>query len=266
MGLPVSDGYAARLGQAADHTDALALDLHVARVDRRHGRVRWLETDPVLLLEIALQGGRAVVEERDDDVTVTRDALRLDDDVIAVLDVVIDHRFAPNAQHERVVLRAELGRQRHRLALVLVREDTATGGDLAIERGLDQGLRGPDHPREAQRARARRLLLEFAGLFELREVVVDGRGRGEPDGLRDLAHARRIPVLGGVRADEREDALSPLLILFRHAARLYRTHVRSVKRPLSSPPCPSTAPRCAIPRSITRSGRCGRSSSRSWHW
>src|SRR5205085_2274090 len=82
------------------------------------------ETDAVLLAEIALQRRATVLEQRDDDVAVTCGALRLHDDVIAVVDVVLDHRLAADAQHERVLATSgHLAGDRHVLIPVLVRVD-----------------------------------------------------------------------------------------------------------------------------------------------
>ena len=46
---------------------------------------------------------------------------------------------------------------------------------------------------------------------------MDRRRRGEPDGLGDLAHRRGVAPLRAAVADEFEDPLRALLVLFRHA-------------------------------------------------
>src|SRR5207253_4987207 len=94
--------FLAMLGEAANDSDDLALDLDVTRVDRLHLAVGRLQADPVLLTEEPLQRRAAVFQQRDDDVAVARGVLRLDDDVVAVIDVVFDHRFAADTEHERI--------------------------------------------------------------------------------------------------------------------------------------------------------------------
>ena len=68
---------------------------------------------------------------------------------------------------------------------------------------------------------------------------MDGGRRSEPDGLRDLADARRIAPLGDRFADKGQDPLRPLLVLLGHAA----PHPNRTDVQLSSPaPYPRRVP------------------------
>src|SRR5207245_9630601 len=125
----------ARLGEPPYYADDLALALHVPGVDRLHLAVRGLEPDAIALLVEALEGRGVVVEDRDDDLAVARGVLRLDDDVVAVVDVVLDHRLPADPEHERVVPRRELGRKGDRHGPVLIGLDRLARGDLADDRG-----------------------------------------------------------------------------------------------------------------------------------
>ena len=95
----------------------------------------------------------------------------------------------------------------------LLGEERATRGDLAEEgqcrRGRRRALRrllalAAD---ELDRAWLRRIALEQAGALEVCEVCMDGRRRGEPDGLADLPNGRRITVRVHVLGEELPDLL-----------------------------------------------------------
>src|SRR3990172_2541028 len=206
-----------RLREPADHSYDLALDMHLARVDRLHLAVGGLEADPVALLVEALERGGAVLEERDDDVTIARRGLLLDHDVVAVVDVVLDHRLPADAQDEGVApaLRREIARDAQRLALVRVRVDGRARGDLAHDRRAHRA--GGHGIRDGERSRPGRRLGQPALALELGEVGVGGGRRGQPHRLGDLPDARRIAALGDRFPDESEDAVGPVLVLFRHA-------------------------------------------------
>src|SRR5437867_6821439 len=103
----IVEAYGARrrvllLGEPADHADHLSLDLDVARVDRGHLSVRRLQSDAVLFLVEALQRGGVVLEKGHDDVPVARGVLLLDDHVVAVVDVIVDHRLPAHAEDVRL--------------------------------------------------------------------------------------------------------------------------------------------------------------------
>ena len=51
---------------------------------------------------------------------------------------------------------------------------------------------------------------QHAELLEVRQMRVNGGGRGQPDRLADVAHRRRIAVVADVALDEVEDLLLSL--------------------------------------------------------
>jgi hypothetical protein len=59
-------------------------------------------------------------------------------------------------------------------------------------------------------ARLGRIAAQQAGLLEVRQVRVDGRGGRQPDRLADVAHGGRIAVARRVLLDELEDLLLAL--------------------------------------------------------
>src|SRR6266542_41457 len=79
------------LREPADDPDDLALDLDLGSVDRLHLAVCWLETDPILLAEEALERHPVVLKQGDDDVPVPCGCLGLNDDVVAIVDQCVDH-------------------------------------------------------------------------------------------------------------------------------------------------------------------------------
>jgi hypothetical protein len=92
-----------------------------------------------LLLEEALQGDGVLFDLRDDDVAVAGRRLRADEDVVAVLDVCLDHRIAAHLEDVGVAGRGEDVRDRERLRGVLIGLDRPAGRDLADDRE-DMGL------------------------------------------------------------------------------------------------------------------------------
>ena len=56
------------------------------------------------------------------------------DDEVAVEDAGVDHRVAPDPQHEQLAVAGEVGGQRHDLFDVLLGEHVDAGGDVADER------------------------------------------------------------------------------------------------------------------------------------
>src|SRR5206468_3455985 len=70
-----------------------------------------------------------------------------------------------------------------------------------LPRGLAQDL---------ERPWLRRVPPQYAQLLEVGEVRVHGRRRAEADRLPDVAHRRRVAMLGRVALDEVEDLLLAL--------------------------------------------------------
>src|SRR3954467_12498065 len=92
------------------HADAIGLD------DAGfHGAVGGLEADLAAFLEPALEGGLAAVEEGDDLLAVLGRLAALDDDVVAVAKMVVDHRLAADAEDVDTVARLK-----HRLEVDLL--------------------------------------------------------------------------------------------------------------------------------------------------
>jgi hypothetical protein len=158
---------------------------------------------------------RLLPHERHDDLAVERGVLRPDDDEVAVEDAGLDHRVAPDREHELAVV--AIGERRHVDVLldVLLRQDRLARGDGAHERQpavpADHALRRVDRPVEQlDRPRLRRVAPQQAHLLQVGQMGVHGRGRGQADRLADVAHRGRVAVAGGVLLDEVEDLLLAL--------------------------------------------------------
>ena len=180
------------------------------------------------------------------------------DDKVAVVDVVVDHRLPADPQDECVAAAAgELAGDGHRFGLVLERVDRLTGRDLPDDRrGYDAAA---ERAGDRERPRARGVLREPAFLLELGEVVVDRRRRGEPDGLGDLAHRRRVTPFRDALPDERENSFRSLLVLLSHVST-----IPNICSPVKTPSEAADDPILGACRSIqlwyssTRPGRSGR--------
>src|SRR5260370_37330223 len=82
------------------HDDALDHDVALVHAQRRHGGVGGLEPDPAPWLAIeAFHGGARALHQGDHGLAVVGLVPLVDDDEIAVLDVLVDHRLAPHLQH-----------------------------------------------------------------------------------------------------------------------------------------------------------------------
>src|SRR5690349_18421433 len=93
-----------RCGGSVPPNDAhhCALDDHVALIDpqRRHRGVGGLQADPAAGLAIvALDRGAGARDLGDDHLPVVRRIALVHDDVVAVLDLLVDHRLAADLQH-----------------------------------------------------------------------------------------------------------------------------------------------------------------------
>ena len=157
------------------------------------------------------------------------------DDVVAVEDAGVDHGVAPDADHEELAVAGEVLRDGERLLDVLGREHAGAGGDVADEGDVA-------HRSALDRLRPTRVVDDLDGpglggvarevalVLEGGEVGVHGGARGEPDGLADLADARRVPAVADLGVDELEDlALTGGQI--GHAATVARS-VRSGQTPV----------------------------------
>ena len=103
--------------------------------------------DGAALALVGLHGGLVAGDPGDDDVAVVGGGLGPADDVVAVDDGRLDHRVAPDPQHEQVALAREVGREGERLLDVLLGQHVGAGGDVAhqghVAHGapLDRGAR-----------------------------------------------------------------------------------------------------------------------------
>ena len=115
--------------------------------------------------------------------------------------------------------------------------------------GLD-GRRGRHADDDLERARPLRVAAEVAGQLELLQLVGDARERREPDGVADLAHARRVAAGRDRPLDHLEDRL-----LLRRSASVRRRvpAARSRVSVLLGHRSSSSAPRRASVRAIRRS-------------
>src|SRR5580704_5101830 len=87
---------------AAQHPDddALNRDVVLVDVDRRHGLIRRLQPNaPVALAIELLDGRRGCAEHGDDHFAVVGTLPLVDDNEIAVTDLLVDHRVSTNAKH-----------------------------------------------------------------------------------------------------------------------------------------------------------------------
>ena len=127
-----------------------------------------------------------------------------------------DHRVALDPEEE-VGVPAERLRDGELVLDVLLGEQRAAGRDLAEQRQLRRcrlarrlvGARLAPVADQVERARLRRIAPEQAGPFQVREVGVHGRGRGEADRLADLAHGGGIAMPVDVADEELPDLLLP---------------------------------------------------------
>src|SRR5438552_592984 len=146
-----ASGAERRSGELADDSYHFALDLDLGGEYRLHLTVRRLEADALLFSEEALEGHSVVLEQRDDDVSVPSRGLRLDDDVVAVIDERVDHALAAHPKHVRAVARLDGARHVERFCCVSVRLDGLASRDLSKDRqGDDVPLDGHPERRDAR--------------------------------------------------------------------------------------------------------------------
>ena len=161
--------------------------------DRLHRGVRRLQADvPLLAIEL-LQRDVGAVEQRDDHLAVVGGPAILDDDVVAVADLLVDHRVALDAQHVGVALADEILGHGDRLAAD-DRFDRRAGGDVPEQRQLDRPAAEArrdqlDRPAPVPRA------LDEALFLQVGEVLVDGGERRQAEAPADFLQARRVAVL-----------------------------------------------------------------------
>src|SRR5438093_2471871 len=217
------------LVEPSNHPDQLALDPNVVVELRRIRLVRRLKPDAVLLLEEPLEGHSVLLDLGDHDVAVPGGRLGSDENEVAVRDVGIDHRVAPNLEHVRVAGWRQHVRDPDRLRRVLVGLDGSTRGDLTDDRQdvrlhrdrLGHELSSETEPdrrvrREPDRARLGCAPFEIAVALQDLQVMVDGGRGGEADRLRDLPDRRRKAPRSQRRCDEIQDPDLSVRIVLGH--------------------------------------------------
>ena len=157
------------------------------------------EADAVLLLEEPLQGRLAFVVADGDDLAVAGLLLAVDDDVVAVGDVLLDHRVARDAEGELVVGPFPLGEGQ--LLVLLDGLDRRSGGDPA-EHLHPRGRRGGRVVEELDRPRHVRLAVDQPLLLQRLEVAHHPVGALDLELEADLTDGRAVPASLDLAANE----------------------------------------------------------------
>jgi hypothetical protein len=144
--------------------------------------------------------------------------------------VSIDHRVTTDLEDIRVTRGRQHLRDADRLCRVAVGLDRATGGDLADHReavsfrhaGLGNELTGEPEAkcrvrRQPNGPRLGRPTLQESLALEDLEMVVDGRRRGQADGLCDLANRGREAAGAQRRGNEIEDLSLSIRVVLGHS-------------------------------------------------
>src|SRR5690606_37571854 len=140
------------------------------------------------------------------------------DDVVAVADVLVDHRVAPDAQDVAVAAAGQVLGHGYRLA----RRDRLDGGagcDVAEQRQF-QGTLAGGRGNQLDGATAVPRPSDEALLLQVGEVLVNRGERGEVEAIADFFEARRIPVALDVILEKVEDLALPF------GERLHRASLR----------------------------------------
>src|SRR2546425_8168673 len=205
-------GYEKRPLIFPDDTDHHALDDDVALVEaqRLHLVVGRLQPDPAAGLAVEpFHGGAFTMDERDHGLAGVGLVAFLNDDVVAILDVLVDHRVATHLQDVAAPApRQELVRHRDRL-VTRHRFDGRTGRDKSEQRqlggaGLTLGRDDFDRPALVMRAPD----VPFA--LEIGEVLVNRRQRLEAKLAGNFLETGGVALLVDVLPDVVQDlALAP---------------------------------------------------------
>src|SRR5690606_17432427 len=192
------------------HDPAVDPDLVGVELHRLEAGVRRLEHDLAVAPVEGLDRRLVARDAGHHDVPRVGGRLRPADDVVAVEDAGLDHRVAPDPEHEQLALAGEVDGEGEQLLDVLLRQDVGAGGDVAHEghvaHGPALGRRvGVRVPPDLEGPGRGGVAPEVAPALQGGEVGVHGGGGGEADGLADLAHRRRVAVLARVPLDDLED-------------------------------------------------------------
>jgi len=116
-------------------------------------------------------------------------------------DAGVNHGLATDAEHEELSLAGEVRGQRDEILDVLLGQHTGAGGNVTDEghvagRAALHGNLRVGVEADLDGAGLRGVPTQVSHLLEGGQVVVDGGGGVQADGLTDLAHRRRVaPVL-----------------------------------------------------------------------
>jgi len=156
-----------------------------------------------LLAVVALQR-HLVVDASDDALAVPSRLLPANDDVVAVVDVVLDHRLA--AHLEGVVLGA--GEQRVEVEALVVgdRLDRGAGGDGTEQR---QAVRRPLVIDQLDGPRREALAFDQPLLLQRLQMTHDAVGRADLETQPDLANRRAVAARLDLLLDEVVDLALP---------------------------------------------------------
>src|SRR5260370_6489945 len=187
------------------HHHALDHDVALVSAQRRRGGVGGVEPEPAPWLAIeAFHGGARALHRGTHGLAVVGVVPLVDDDEIAVLDVLVDHRLAPPLQH---VAAAAAGNQLvghgNRIGPAHGR-DRRAGRDETVQRQLGgAGLTARRYDLDAAALVVSAPDVPFA--LEVREVLVHCGERAETEALGDLLEARGIALGSDLAGDEIED-------------------------------------------------------------
>ena len=117
----------------------------------------------------------------------------LDDDEVAVADLLVDHRVALDAQHVGVALADEILRHRNGLGAG-DRFDRHAGRDVAEHRQFERALPGARR-QQLDRAAAVPGAADEALFLQVRQVLVHRGERRQAEAPADFLEARRVAVL-----------------------------------------------------------------------
>ena len=154
-----------------------------------------------------------VADERDHDLAVAGVVLAAYDDEVSVEDPGIDHGLACHAEEE-------VGAPAPIISGTEIRSSTSSSAAAARRRRCGRQVEAlarhfePSATRQLarpaqqlERARLGRVAAKEPGPLEICEVSVNRRRRGEPDGVADLTHRGRVPVIVHVADEELPDLL-----------------------------------------------------------
>lgn len=170
------------------------MDLFGVDEDRLHGGVRRLQADTTARVAVELfQRDVRAAQQRDDHFAVIHGLSVLNDDVIAIADLLINHGLAPDAQDVRVALPHEVVRhgdglgRRHRF-------NGKPSSDVAEQRELDRAAARTslDH---FNRSASIPGALDEAFFLQVRQVLMNRGERREAESLADFLEAGRVTVL-----------------------------------------------------------------------